>query len=77
MTTATVKLKLGLSQKFSLVPADALCLIVLDITPYDWGNGPRRVQKEEAICVDRADQVKNYNNVTNVTLYNLGSLVRI
>jgi len=77
MTTSTVKLKLGLSQKFSLVPADALCLIVVDTTPYDWGNGPGRVQKEEAICVDHAGQVHKYNNVTNVTLYNLGSLVRI
>ena len=77
MTTSTVKLKLGETQKFSLVPADALCLLVVDITPHDYGNGPGRVQKEEAICVDRADQVRNYRSVTNVTLYNLGSLVRI
>jgi len=77
MTTSTVKLKLGISKNFSLVPADALCLIVLDTTSHDYGNGPGRVQKEEAICVDRADQVKNYNSVKNVTLYNLGSLVRI
>ena len=77
MTTSTVKLKLGVSKNASCVPADALCLIVVDTTPYDYGNGPGKVQKEESICVDRADQVKNYNNVTNVTLYNLGSLVRV